>query len=460
MKGASLVIQDNLIATEPKPILLDHIVDKDVLLNREILNEWKKEEVQTIAMQDDKDPTDATRLHSDELIQEIERLINLRLTLKQQAKYAEADEIQRQLWEEPFCVKLFDTKVTILDAGDDAHKHNPITADKTKLETTWKPRIYPKPEPERCVVWDDLAPPAGAKADNAPRITIPFLIGTVDNAHYQARYLETLHHLQEWQNVGTDPSTIGKLELEPCYLLDIKNHPRIGVKKILYEGWRQKMIPQLTRLMEQATSNSIPFVLMGEDDIRIPAHLSQATLIDICHQAFDAYPDLDLLSLGHSWKALSVKNRQQETTQNNNLLSFLQAASDKGGTAGVHASTLVAIRTPRGVQCLRDALERAATQKKQTHLDQFLFYSPYHDLSIALCDPPLVGWAEVDVTLTKSGSGHRRRGGGRLSYLPPGPTTAGDDTPPQQQELKSSDVRWVRRKLGEQKVALENNGKD
>ena len=407
------------------------------------------------AMQDDNDPTDnnTTHQHADEMIQEIERLITLRLTLKQQAKYVEADEIQKQLWEEPFCVKLFDTKVAETRGENTCSttNNNHDTTNKTKLETTWKPRIYPKPEPERAVVWDELPSPINtASRDNLEK-EIPFFIGTVDNPHYQTRYLETLRHLQEWQQQDTNNSTSTTLELEPCYLLDIHNHPNISVKKILYEGWRQKMIPQLTRLLQ--ANDSIPFVLMGEDDIRMPPHLSPAALTDICHQAFDVHPDLDLLSLGHSWKALSIKNRQHPKSASN-LVSFLQATSTNGGTAGVHASTLVAIRTPRGVHRLREALEVAARKKKQTHLDQFLFYSQHHDLSIALCDPPLVGWAEVDVTLTKSGSGHRRRGGGRLSYLPPGPT--GDDT---QQQLKCSDVQWVRRKLVEQDVLLDSEEK-
>jgi len=54
-----------------------------------------------------------------------------------------------------------------------------------------------------------------------------------------------------------------------------------------------------------------------------------------------------------------------------------------------------------------------------------------HNLPIAVSDPPLVGWAEVSHTLTGTGSGNRKRGGGRFEQLP--------DT--------SHDVKWVRRNL-------------
>lgn len=67
------------------------------------------------------------------------------------------------------------------------------------------------------------------------------------------------------------------------------------------------------------------------------------------------------------------------------------------------------------------------------HFDQFLFHSTLHSLGIAVSDPPLVGWAEVTHTLTGTGSGNRRKGGGRFEQLP--------------QQVTSLDVKWVRRDL-------------
>ena len=64
------------------------------------------------------------------------------------------------------------------------------------------------------------------------------------------------------------------------------------------------------------------------------------------------------------------------------------------------------------------------------HFDQFLFHSTLHSLGIAVSDPPLVGWAEVTHTLTGTGSGNRRGGGGRFEQLP---------------QVTSLNVNWVRR---------------
>jgi len=403
-------------------------------------------------------PHNKAEQHSESVILEIEQLITLRSTLKQEDKYDDADEIQRQLWEEPYFVKLFDHKIenngSNKDFTSNANGENSKTTT-TMIRTIWKPRLRIKREPRRLVAWDELDSPFCTTTTATAIQTIPFLIGTVDNPTYQARYERTIQHLNDWQK-----STLSHLfKLEPCFLLDVQQHSGIGVKKILYEGWRQKLVPQLMQLLETAADHSPPFVLIGEDDIRMPPDLTSSTLYRICGNAFESHPELNLLSLGHSWKALTLKNRQRQQTttpvenysvngkqkqpnsnHKNLLLDFLQSTS-----AGVHASTLFCIRLPRGVYELQRALDLAAQRRKQTHLDQFLFYSVYHNLALALCDPPLVGWADVDVTLTKSKSGHRRRGGGRLGYLPPSVSKHIGSDP--------ISVSWVRRQL-----VVEDNG--
>lgn len=406
--------------------------------------------------------------YSKELIAEIDEMVALRSTLIQQSNWDDAYAIKIKLWEPPFCVKLFDRKNSKEDENTDAM----IT---TIQKTEWEPRIFAKPEPQRTVVWEQLKQLVGQQQQTTEPLpiikvkpttpTIPFLLATVDNPHYRSRCEETIQQLQNWQagddsggcsssaTTTTTTSSPHCFEFQPCTLLDIHDCPSIGVKKILYEGWRQKLIPQLIQLLEtysaaadplptanDADNDSTPnnFLLVGEDDIRIPSDLDARTLRDICHNAFRSHSDLDLLSLGHSWKALSnQKKRQADPTTSASLFQFL--SENKEG-AGVHASTLFAIRIPDGVHRLQTALEVAAKKKKQTHLDQFLFYSIYHDLNLALSDPPLVGWAEVEVTLTKSGSGHRRRGGGRFGSLPPTVPSVADH------------ITWVRRALVEEEL--------
>jgi hypothetical protein len=70
---------------------------------------------------------------------------------------------------------------------------------------------------------------------------------------------------------------------------------------------------------------------------------------------------------------------------------------------------------------------------KRSHFDQFLFHSTQHEVEIALSDPPLAGWAEVEETLNSVGSGYRREGGGRLGYFPDYNEFGG--------------IRWIRRNI-------------
>ena len=81
----------------------------------------------------------------------------------------------------------------------------------------------------------------------------------------------------------------------------------------------------------------------------------------------------------------------------------------------MHATTLMAVRTSslERIQSVLASYKRGGA----THLDQFLFHEK-HKLRVMFSDPPLVGWAEVEETLTSAGSGQRREGGGRLGWLP------------------------------------------
>jgi hypothetical protein len=184
---------------------------------------------------------------------------------------------------------------------------------------------------------------------------------------------------------------------------------------------------------------------VAEDDIRFPCHTSAKLIHDECSAVFGANPDIDMLSLGHSWKDLCKGNNAAAA----NSLLLHQLEKCKGPTPGVHGATLFAIRVPEGLERLSATLEHAHVAKKHTHLDQYIFHSTHHDLHVALCDPPLVGWAEVDVTLTKSSSGHKKRGGGRRGVLPPAPP------PVMANEDASSGLllSWVKRRLSQETAA-------
>lgn len=381
--------------------------------------------------------------YSEDLVAEIHHLLKQRWQFKQQSKWEQADEIQRKLWEAPYHAKVIDKK--------SSNNNSNIIADGSACGSDWVPRIFgsgSKKDPPR-VFWENLDHDMDETTSAKPcSRRAPFVIGTVDSDSYRNRYEDTIQHLEQWQTncscCQTTTQCCTSLQIQKCYLLNLQEFPSIGIKKILFEGWRQKLIPKLrlqysSQVDENAytdsnDSNPFPlFVFVAEDDIRIPDHLSPCRLVSLCGSIFASHPELDVLSLGHSWKALC--NKKQFAGPQQSLLEILQSAKN-GGVAGVHASTLMAIRVPRGLETLQETMDMVASKKKQTHLDQFLFFSPYHTLQIALCDPPLAGWAEVETTLTPSASGHRRRGGGRLGFVPAitsNPTTT------------VMDVAWVRR---------------
>ena len=270
--------------------------------------------------------------------------------------------------------------------------------------------------------------------------SIPLVLLTVDNPIYRVRCEHTIHHLDQWRRncsccTQGEHNQCRAFEVHSCDMLNLEKHPAWGVKRIVFDGWRKVFLP---KLIQDHSSSEPPvrFVLAAEDDIRVPDHLSSCQLVRICEEAFQRFPTMDVLSMGHSWKAIQKKNKRTPKDEiNSNLLHYLQET--KG--AGVHGATLFALRFPEGVKRLLEALNRTAAERKQTHFDQFLFYSVFHDLKVALCDPPLVGWAEVDHTLTKTSSGYRRQGGGRWGFLPTG--ALGEER----------DLVWIERVLVERK---------
>eukprot|EP00957_Ditylum_brightwellii_P182272 13886286-Ditylum_brightwellii.AAC.1 len=218
---------------------------------------------------------------------------------------------------------------------------------------------------------------------------------------------------------------------ESCMLLDLNSHPSIGAKRILFEGWRTILLPKLLQCLigkKQSQKETIsmlrdddskkfsktlnfyphPFVWVAEDDVRFPltedGGLCPHRIYRECMNVFSSNPDVDILSLGHAWKGVAKQRKNSggnkclermhcTKDRNRNTSSLLLNHLKKGG--GVHGTTLLAIRFPKGAQKLLNALEICAKRRQQIiHFDQFLFHSTLHDLGVAFSDPPVVGWAE------------------------------------------------------------------
>ena len=335
----------------------------------------------------------------DSVIAEIDALLNKRAEFRRIGDWASSDEIKRVLSIEPY-------RVEISDFADKPSRWDSIGTEK-RISIAWSSAQHTRVLTESLVLsslgFDGSCSSVKLNCCRALRL----VIATVNSPRYRDRLSDTLSHLRERGCCPRDDSLHGdclRFRPQPYDLIDLSENPSLGAKRVLIEGWRTVLLPWILS-QEQFCTDS--FLLIAEDDIRIPSGISIDHVHRKCAAAFKANPDLDILSLGHSWKALS---KQQRTTD---LLKHLR------GGGGVHGTTLLAVRFPEGVRRLRLELDRSASRKKQTHFDQYLFFSAHHNLALALSDPPLVGWAEVTVTLTQSGSGHRRHGGGRREFQPP-----------------------------------------
>jgi len=330
---------------------------------------------------------------------EILNLVKERTELRKQNKWSEADMIKTKLNNFPFMVDL---------------------TDLSDCSTVWE-RINDKYLPsEKRILWStlDILEPTFD-----PTSTIPLVIATVDTPNYRKRLHDTKVHLTEISLSNTilfDP-------LLPIDLLDIDKVPSIGTRRILYEGWRQILLPRLHELSKVTKIMSHGFILVAEDDIRFPSGITPIFLRNVCMNAFDADSTLNVLSLGHSSTVFKTKGGTK-MKYSDNLLEHLQS----GG--GVHGTTLLAIRVPEGIDQLLNVMNEVQVGRR-THFDQFLFHSTHHNTNVALSNPPLVGWCESEKTLTSVGPGCRRNGGGRLGHLP---------TIKMEERLK---IRWVRRQL-------------
>jgi hypothetical protein len=291
---------------------------------------------------------------------------------------------------------------------------------------------------------------------------IPLYVATVDTPYYRSRLAETMDHLSLFNKDDTHhhDSTRQFHPINVIDLLNLEEYPSLGTNRILFEGWRQILLPKLI-LDGSCTSSSSTdkrIILVGEDDIRLVT--SPSVIWKVCQDVFDKNLDLHILSLGHGYSPTKLSKRQRRRRARasqepqagssesclNNVNCEECDVDDESSCKytscplfnhlergkGIHGTTLLALRYPEGVVAMLEAME-AIPLRKRGHFDQFLFHSTQHNLSIAVSDPPLVGWAEVTHTLTSSGSGNRRIGGGRLEHLP-------EVTP-------NFDVKWVRRTL-------------
>ena len=224
-------------------------------------------------------------------------------------------------------------------------------------------------------------------------------VATVDNERYRMRCTETVEHLR----------AAGFAQVTPVPLLDVARAP-YGNIKILMAGWREVLLPRLARAAAGAGGDG--FVLVAEDDALLAAGATASDVVAAATSAFGAAPDAGLVSLGHAWSWGGCKTKAEAARAASATGAPLGLAQHLGAGRGVHATTLLALRT-----CAIPLLQREMANARLTHLDRWLFCSQTA-AGVMLRDPPLVGWAEVEFTLNHDRSCYHA-GGGRAEGLAP-----------------------------------------
>ncbi|KAJ8607474.1 hypothetical protein CTAYLR_009431 [Chrysophaeum taylorii] len=225
------------------------------------------------------------------------------------------------------------------------------------------------------------------------------VIATVDNAEYRARLAATLEHLD---SRGFDHPEFRVLPT-PLYdasaLIDAQSRK---VSRVLMQGWRDILMAVVVR-------EASDVVLVFEDDARLAEGVDARRIASAARAGLAAAAAVDVVSLGHAWKGMATADDPRHRPLGDSL-------------RGVHATTCVALR---GTACPAIARHLAAIPlSRLTHLDAWLFRYQ-QAFGLALCDPPIVGWARTHRTLTRvraSGGGAcegRRNSHGRRGSLPP-----------------------------------------
>lgn len=191
---------------------------------------------------------------------------------------------------------------------------------------------------------------------------VPLIIATIDTPTYRSRLAGTLDHLSLPPNNDAD-DTCRFRPINTVDMLILEEHRSIGTNRIVYEGWRQILLP---RILNEGCSKRM--ILVAEDDVRLVA--SPSVIEKVCLEVFDSNPDLQVLSLGHAYSPSKPKRQTPQESGEDDAdppAGFSPILDHLKRGKGIHASTLLAIRYPEGVKSLQEALESVPLRKRSKY---------------------------------------------------------------------------------------------
>lgn len=101
----------------------------------------------------------------------------------------------------------------------------------------------------------------------------PLVIASANTPYYRCRLAETMGDLS--QTSFEDGSNF--IPIKTIDMLDLSKRPSIGLNRIVFEGWRQIMLPTISHL-EFTSVDDQSMILVSEDDLRLGNDVSPQSL--------------------------------------------------------------------------------------------------------------------------------------------------------------------------------------
>ncbi|KAL7431033.1 hypothetical protein ACHAXH_002360, partial [Discostella pseudostelligera] len=236
---------------------------------------------------------------TDEHHDDVSTLLKDLLEHRKERRVKEADNIRRMLWSKHFVQVFYRRDGTIgwnkvsSQSGEETATAPMKTITAPVKRIGWSNVLNVGQQIADSVeLSSSLLPRSGSSYQN-----IPLIIATVNSPYYRTRLSETTESLSHHTSFDDETRFAPITTVD---MLNLSDNPSIGAHRILYEGWRQILLP---KLLSSPEYNDQLMILVAEDDLRLCNSISPGRIRELCSLVLDVIPDLHILSLGHAYSA-------------------------------------------------------------------------------------------------------------------------------------------------------------